>query len=374
MLGLEFGPDIQTTLQGNVTNYAKFARAVETQFLLDDMFLDESEALFSAMAGVAELRVEALGRDMGLTDLRAVSLWPDAFRFARPARRGWACSEFIARRRDGGVLAARNLDGPTDDTMVCATDLLLIAVEPHSGGMAGHSAAAHGGAGGGAMRYVAIAWPSAGLCTSEHDDGECRRPGADLRVPKYAPCSRRFSPTLAPRDPSWPPRRFAVGMLRKKNMTRSGRGTSARSLVSTRRGCTSCPTRGRTGPRTTPPPGATCPSRCSRHAPAHIDLRADMRARGIRATHRVGASENNETQPDIDAAVPCAYRAVGDADGTLNWLWLSSPRGERSGRCTTAPIDRGRRVGQQSKLLLFFTVSRSMPSANADGLGRSEGT
>jgi len=104
-------------------------------------FLRECDAVIKGMqkSGL-DMRVEALGRDFTRTDLLAINAYIER-RAASPVASPSSCTQFAfwgsqrkGRDHNGGLIAARNMDGECDVRKVTVSHFLVYAVDPSESG------------------------------------------------------------------------------------------------------------------------------------------------------------------------------------------------------------------------------------------------
>lgn len=128
-----------------------FVPFLEGHFNYPSEFLKESDAVIKGMqASGTDMRVEALERDFNRTDLLAINAYIEkraAFPIADPS----SCTQFAfwgsqteGSEHNGGLIAARNMDGECDVRKVTVSHFLVYAVDPSESGR---------------KRWVSTMWP-----------------------------------------------------------------------------------------------------------------------------------------------------------------------------------------------------------------------
>jgi hypothetical protein len=146
-------------------NYKEtFVPFLEDHFDCPSEFLKECDAVIQGMqASGIDMRVEALERDFKRTDLLAINAYIEkraAFPIADPA----SCTQFAfwgsqteGSELDGGLIAARNMDGECDVRKVTVSHFLVYAVDPSEHGR---------------KRWVSTMWPGfVGTISGVNEDG-----------------------------------------------------------------------------------------------------------------------------------------------------------------------------------------------------------
>ncbi|MBN2266529.1 MAG: hypothetical protein JW775_12025, partial [Candidatus Aminicenantes bacterium] len=120
-----------------------FVPFLETRFRYPDEFLRECDAVIEGMrvSGI-DMGVEILGRDFNRTDLLAINAYIEKrAAFPAPDPRASSCTQVAfwgARTKgsglDGGLVAARNMDGECDLRKVTVSHFLVFAVDPSEPG------------------------------------------------------------------------------------------------------------------------------------------------------------------------------------------------------------------------------------------------
>jgi uncharacterized protein (DUF2141 family) len=112
-----------------------FVPFLEKRFRYPEEFLRECDAVVKGMrASGIDMDVESLGRDFNRTDLLAINAYIEK-RAAFPASdpRPSSCTQVAfwgPRTKDGGLVAARNMDGECDLRKVTVSHFLVFAVDP----------------------------------------------------------------------------------------------------------------------------------------------------------------------------------------------------------------------------------------------------
>ena len=141
-----------------------FVPFLEHNFRYPEEYLKECRAVLRGMrAAGTDMRVRLLGRDFGLTDLLAINAYIER-RAAFPGKPSASCSQFafwgpMTRESDlqGGLVAARNMDGECDVRKVTVSHFLLFAVKPSEPGR---------------KRWVSAMWPGfVGTISGMNEDG-----------------------------------------------------------------------------------------------------------------------------------------------------------------------------------------------------------
>lgn len=143
-------------------------------------FLSECDAVIKGMqkSGM-DMRVEALGRDFNRTDLLAINAYIEK-RAAFPAESTSSCTQFAfwgSQRKDkdpnGGLIAARNMDGECDLRKVTVSHFLLYAVDPSEPGR---------------KRWISTMWPGfVGTISGINEEGLYSMENAGASGPGPAP-------------------------------------------------------------------------------------------------------------------------------------------------------------------------------------------
>jgi hypothetical protein len=128
-----------------------FVPFLEKRFSYPPEFLKECDAVIKGMrASGMDMGVELLGRDFNRTDLLAINSYIER-RAAFPESNPSSCTQFAfwGRRTeggelDGGLVAARNMDGECDVRKVTVSHFLVYAVDPAEPGR---------------RRWVSTMWP-----------------------------------------------------------------------------------------------------------------------------------------------------------------------------------------------------------------------
>jgi hypothetical protein len=141
-----------------------FVPFLETHFNLPDDYKKESRALLQGMkdSGI-HMHVESLDRDFNQTDLLAINAYIER-RAAYPVSSPSSCTQFafwgdFTQKTDlqGGLIAARNMDGECDVRKVTVSHFLIYAVDPTE---TGHK------------RWVSFMWPGfIGTISGINEDG-----------------------------------------------------------------------------------------------------------------------------------------------------------------------------------------------------------
>jgi hypothetical protein len=128
-----------------------FVPFLEGHFSYPPRFLKECDAVISGMqASGINMYVEALERDFNRTDLLAINSYIER-RAAFPGANPSACTQFAfwgsqteGTELNGGLIAARNMDGECDIRKVTVSHFLVYAVNPSEPGL---------------KRWVSTMWP-----------------------------------------------------------------------------------------------------------------------------------------------------------------------------------------------------------------------
>jgi uncharacterized protein (DUF2141 family) len=128
-----------------------FVPFLQSHFNYPPEFLEECDAILEGMkASGIDMKVESLGRDFNRADLLAINAYIER-RAAFPVQAPSSCSQFAfwadatkGSELEGGLIAARNMDGECDLRKVTVSHFLLFAVDPSE---PGHK------------RWVSTMWP-----------------------------------------------------------------------------------------------------------------------------------------------------------------------------------------------------------------------
>jgi uncharacterized protein (DUF2141 family) len=128
-----------------------FLPFLEGHFNYPSEFLKECDAVIRGMrASGTNMRVEALERDFNRTDLLAINAYIES-RAAFPEANPSSCTQFAfwgsqteGGKHNGGLIAARNMDGECDVRKVTVSHFLVYAVDPSESGR---------------KRWVSTMWP-----------------------------------------------------------------------------------------------------------------------------------------------------------------------------------------------------------------------
>ncbi|HDL19441.1 MAG TPA: hypothetical protein ENH29_10330 [Bacteroidetes bacterium] len=128
-----------------------FVPFLESGFNYPAEFLQECDAVIHGMkAANLDMRIESLGRDFSRTDLIAINAYIEK-RAAFPVAPPSSCSQFAfwgdpteGTSLQGGLIAARNMDGECDVRKVTVSHFLIFAVDPQTPGK---------------QRWVSMMWP-----------------------------------------------------------------------------------------------------------------------------------------------------------------------------------------------------------------------
>jgi uncharacterized protein (DUF2141 family) len=141
-----------------------FVPFLETHFRLPEEYEKESQALIQGMkdSGI-DMQVESLGRNFNQTDLLAINAYPEK-RAAFPVSSPSSCTQFAfwgdftqETELQGGLVAARNMDGECDVRKVTVSHFLIYAVDPSE---PGHK------------RWISFLWPGfVGTISGINEDG-----------------------------------------------------------------------------------------------------------------------------------------------------------------------------------------------------------
>jgi uncharacterized protein (DUF2141 family) len=141
-----------------------FVPFLEEHFNYPAEFLKECDAVIRGMqASGIDMRVEALGRDFNRTDLLAINAYIEK-RAAFPAAAPSSCTQFAfwgkqteGSELNGGLIAARNMDGECDVRKVTVSHFLVYAVNPSESGR---------------KRWVSTMWPGfVGTISGVNEEG-----------------------------------------------------------------------------------------------------------------------------------------------------------------------------------------------------------
>lgn len=143
-----------------------FVPFLENRFRYPEEFLRECDAVLEGMrASGIDMRVEVLDRDFGRTDLLAINAYIEKrAAFPAPEPRPSSCTQVAfwgARTKggglDGGLVAARNMDGECDLRKVTVSHFLVFAVDPAEPGR---------------KRWVSTMWPGfVGTISGVNEEG-----------------------------------------------------------------------------------------------------------------------------------------------------------------------------------------------------------
>jgi hypothetical protein len=143
-----------------------FVPFLEGRFHYPPEFLRECEAVIKGMrASGIDMEVEVLGRDFNRTDLLAINAYIEKrAAFPGPARTPSSCTQVAfwgARTKggglNGGLVAARNMDGECDLRKVTVSHFLVFAVDPAESGR---------------KRWVSTMWPGfVGTISGVNEEG-----------------------------------------------------------------------------------------------------------------------------------------------------------------------------------------------------------
>lgn len=143
-----------------------FVPFLEGRFRYPPEFLRECESVIKGMrASGIDMKVEVLGRDFNRTDLLAINAYIEKrAAFPSPARSPSSCTQvaFWGARSQGGTLngglvAARNMDGECDIRKVTVSHFLVFAVDPAEPGR---------------KRWVSTMWPGfVGTISGVNEEG-----------------------------------------------------------------------------------------------------------------------------------------------------------------------------------------------------------
>lgn len=164
-----------------------FVPFLEARFHLPPELEKESQALIQGMkdSGI-DMEVESLGRDFNQTDLMAINAYIER-RAAFPVSSPSSCTQFAFWEDftqdtplQGGLVAARNMDGECDVRKVTVSHFLLFAVEPSEPGR---------------KRWISTMWPGfVGTISGINEEGLYSMENAGGSSPgdvvgKITPCS-----------------------------------------------------------------------------------------------------------------------------------------------------------------------------------------
>ena len=143
-----------------------FVPFLENRFRCPEEFLRECDAVIEGMrASGIDMGVELLGRDFSRTDLLAINAYIEKrAAFPAPEPRPSSCTQVAfwgARTKggglDGGLVAARNMDGECDIRKVTVSHFLVFAVDPSEPGR---------------RRWVSTMWPGfVGTISGVNEEG-----------------------------------------------------------------------------------------------------------------------------------------------------------------------------------------------------------
>jgi uncharacterized protein (DUF2141 family) len=143
-----------------------FVPFLENRFRYPEELLRECDAVIEGMrASGIDMVVEVLGRDFGRTDLLAINAYIEKrAAFPAPEPRPSSCTQVSfwgARTKggglDGGLVAARNMDGECDLRKVTVSHFLVFAVDPSEPGR---------------KRWVSTMWPGfVGTISGVNEEG-----------------------------------------------------------------------------------------------------------------------------------------------------------------------------------------------------------
>lgn len=143
-----------------------FVPFLEDRFRYPGEFLRECDAVIEGMrASGIDMGVELLGRDLSRTDLLAINAYIEKrAAFPAPEPRPSSCTQVAfwgARTKggglDGGLVAARNMDGECDIRKVTVSHFLVFAVDPAEPGR---------------RRWVSTMWPGfVGTISGVNEEG-----------------------------------------------------------------------------------------------------------------------------------------------------------------------------------------------------------
>jgi hypothetical protein len=143
-----------------------FVPFLENRFRCPEEFLRECDAVIEGMrASGIDMGVELLGRDFNRTDLLAINAYIEKrAAFPAPEPRPSSCTQVAfwgARTKggglDGGLVAARNMDGECDLRKVTVSHFLVFAVDPAEPGR---------------KRWVSTMWPGfVGTISGVNEEG-----------------------------------------------------------------------------------------------------------------------------------------------------------------------------------------------------------
>jgi hypothetical protein len=149
----------------SATRYQKtFVPFLEGHFNYPSEFLKECDAVLRGMqASGTNMRVEALERDFNRTDLLAINAYIES-RAAFPEANPSSCTQFAfwgsqteGGKHNGGLIAARNMDGECDVRKVTVSHFLVYAVDPSESGR---------------KRWVSTMWPGfVGTISGVNEEG-----------------------------------------------------------------------------------------------------------------------------------------------------------------------------------------------------------
>jgi uncharacterized protein (DUF2141 family) len=141
-----------------------FVPFLEGHFNYPSEFLKECDAVIRGMrASGINMRVEALDRDFNLTDLLAINAYIES-RASFPEAAPSSCTQFAfwgsqteGGKHNGGLIAARNMDGECDVRKVTVSHFLVYAVTPSEPGR---------------KRWVSTMWPGfVGTISGVNEEG-----------------------------------------------------------------------------------------------------------------------------------------------------------------------------------------------------------
>jgi uncharacterized protein (DUF2141 family) len=162
-----------------------FIPFLESRFRYPEEFLRECDAVVRGMrASGIDMRIDALGRDFGRTDLLAINAYIEKrAAFPAPDPGPSSCTQVAfwgARAKGGGLVAARNMDGECDIRKVTVSHFLVFAVAPAEPGR---------------RRWVSTMWPGfVGTISGVNEEGLYGMENAGASGPGpvpagLAPCS-----------------------------------------------------------------------------------------------------------------------------------------------------------------------------------------
>jgi len=164
-----------------------FVPFLESRLKCPPEFLRECDAVLRGMrASGIEMRLETLGRDFNRTDLLAINAYIER-RAAYPVGPGSSCTQFAfwgaqteGSELEGGLIAARNMDGECDVRKVTVSHFLVFAVDPSEPER---------------KRWFSAMWPGfVGTISGVNEDGlysmeNAGGTGAGPVVDRIVPCS-----------------------------------------------------------------------------------------------------------------------------------------------------------------------------------------